>query len=71
MRRKTRSVFLCIIFSISIFSAFEITTNFIPKAKGEVLYVGGSGGGNYSKIEDAIEAANPGDTVFVFSGTYY
>lgn len=35
-----------------------------------ILYVGGSGPGNYSKIQDAIDDASPGDTVFVYSGLY-
>lgn len=35
------------------------------------LYVGGTGGGNYTTIQSAINAANPGDTIFVYSGTYY
>ena len=30
------------------------------------MYVGGSGPGNYSSIQDAIEDASNGDTVFVF-----
>ena len=34
------------------------------------LYVGGSGPGNYSNIQDAIDNASDGDTVFVYSGTY-
>ena len=38
--------------------------------KGNTLYVGGSGSGNYSKIQDAIENATTGDTIFVFNGTY-
>jgi len=38
---------------------------------GKTLYVGGSGPGNYSKINDAYDDANPGDTIFVYSGTYY
>ncbi|MCD6411333.1 MAG: right-handed parallel beta-helix repeat-containing protein, partial [Thermoplasmata archaeon] len=32
----------------------------------KVLYVGGSGPGNYSRIQDAINDANDGDTVFVY-----
>ena len=44
-----------------------------PILDGNTLYVGGSGGGNYSTIQSAINDANPGDTVFVFdeSSPYY
>ncbi|MBN1860175.1 MAG: right-handed parallel beta-helix repeat-containing protein [Candidatus Thermoplasmatota archaeon] len=38
--------------------------------RGNWLYVGGSGPGNYSKIQDAIDNASNGDTVFVYPGTY-
>jgi len=41
-----------------------------PLSRGDTLYVGGSGPGNYSKIQDAIDAADNGDTVFVYSGQY-
>jgi parallel beta-helix repeat protein len=40
-------------------------------ARGAVLYVGGGGPGNYSAIQDAINASQDGDTVFVYNGTYY
>ena len=36
-----------------------------------ILYVGGSGPGNYTRIQDAIDNASDGDTVFVYNGTYY
>ena len=42
----------------------------IEKSRG-TLYVGGSGPGNYTKIQDAIDNASSRDTVFVYSGTYY
>jgi parallel beta-helix repeat protein len=38
---------------------------------GDILYVGGNGEGNYTHIQDAIDDANNGDTVFVYNGTYY
>ena len=40
---------------------------------GSWLYVGGSGPGNYTKIQDAINVSSDGDTVFVFdeSAPYY
>jgi nitrous oxidase accessory protein len=34
------------------------------------LYVGGSGPGNYTNIQEAIDNATDGDTVFVYHGTY-
>lgn len=40
-----------------------------PLGRGDILYVGGSGPGNYSKIQDAIDDASKGDTVFVYNGT--
>jgi len=38
----------------------------IIRNDGNILYVGGSGEGNYSKIQDAIDNASDGDTVFVY-----
>ncbi len=35
-----------------------------------ILYVGGTGPGNYSMIQDAINDASFGSTVFVYAGTY-
>ena len=36
-----------------------------------IIYVGGSGPGNYSSIQSAIDNASEGDTIFVYNGTYY
>ena len=38
---------------------------------GHILYVGGNGPGNYSRIQDAIDNASDGDTVFVYSDIYF
>lgn len=37
---------------------------------GSILYVGGNGLNNYSSIQEAVDAAEPGDVVYVFNGTY-
>jgi nitrous oxidase accessory protein len=46
----------------------QVTTLF-----GNILYVGGSGPGNFTKIQDAIDNASGSDTVFVYdiSSPYY
>jgi len=45
----------------------------LTNTRENILYVGGSGPDNYSSIQAAINAANPGDTVFVYdeSSPYY
>ena len=43
----------------------------IASFDGNTLYVGGNGPGNYTSIQDAIDNASDGDTVFVYNGTYY
>jgi len=42
----------------------------IQTGKMHIIYVGGSGAGNYTNIQDAIDAASDGDTIFVYNGTY-
>ncbi|MCK5261133.1 MAG: right-handed parallel beta-helix repeat-containing protein [Thermoplasmatales archaeon] len=43
------------------------TKSTIPRG---ILYVGGSGPGNYSKIQDAIDNASDWDTIYVYNGIY-
>lgn len=40
-------------------------------ARGDILFVGGDGPGNFSNIQEAIDAAKNGDSVYVYNGTYY
>jgi nitrous oxidase accessory protein len=59
----------CIIPSI----AQDIEKPSVPTSKGNWWYVGGSGPGNYSRIQDAIDNASDYDSVFVYddSSPYY
>ena len=51
----------------------KVEQSSISTLGGDILYVGGGGPGNYSKIQDAIDDASNGDTVFVYddSSPYY
>jgi|GEM_PF-838341 len=70
-----KNIFAIATIGILLLSCFVIT----PVAKtappappiGTTLYVGGSGPGNYSNIQDAIDDASDGYAVYVYSGTYY
>jgi hypothetical protein len=39
--------------------------------RGDTLYVGGVGPGNYTSIQDAIDDATDGDAIIVYPGIYY
>jgi parallel beta-helix repeat protein len=70
LKNKLYAIFLMLLLCTS--SIFHLG-NFYAYASGggSTLYVGGTGGGNYSKIQDAIDNASIGDTVLVYSDTYY
>jgi parallel beta-helix repeat protein len=71
--RKSLVVGTIIVFvGASVVSAFNRNSSLDSKPlnRGNTLFVGGSGPGNYSKIQDAIDSASDGDTVFVYAGLY-
>ncbi|HVQ01321.1 MAG TPA: NosD domain-containing protein [Candidatus Thermoplasmatota archaeon] len=73
MRRAYLTVGIILLFIET--SSIPLTAQGIPVpsgpfSRGNWLYVGGSGPGNYTTIQDAIDNASNGDTVFVFPGTY-
>ena len=47
--------------------------SYCGSGQGDIFYVGGGGPGNFTRIQDAIDNASNGDTVFVFdeSSPYY
>ncbi|MCX6671948.1 MAG: right-handed parallel beta-helix repeat-containing protein, partial [Euryarchaeota archaeon] len=64
-------ILLLIGISVIPITAQNIEKSSQPSLRGNWWYVGGSGPGNYTKIQDAINHASWGDTVFVYSGVYY
>ena len=67
-----KKVVSILIISLLVTSGFVLFINLEPRiiATGETLYVGGSGPGNWTNVQDAIDNATNGDTVFVFNGVY-
>jgi parallel beta-helix repeat protein len=61
---------LCMSFIPSI-AIDSVKKSSIPISSGNTLNVGGTGPDNYSSIQDAVDNASDGDTVFVYNGTYY
>jgi parallel beta-helix repeat protein len=69
MRKKIAAFWLSLILLFSLLSILiEISQNVNSST---VLYVGGAGAGNFTKIQWAIENASNGDTIIVYNGTYY
>jgi parallel beta-helix repeat protein len=75
MKRKWLSVGIILLFvGTGIIPAIaQDTEKTLPASRGNWLYVGGSGPGNYTRIQDAINDSSDGDTVFVYdeSSPYY
>jgi len=68
-RRVTASMLIA--FFLTMFGFIAVIT-FVPTTVMAItLYVGGVGPGNYTTIQEAIDAAGSGDTVYVYSGTYH
>ncbi len=67
---KTKGAFF--LASILLTSGFSLAVTVLPQnALAAALYVGGTGPGNHTLIQDAIDAASPLDSIYVYSGTYY
>ena len=65
--KKSRLLVAFLVFS----SALLLTLAYIPEARATTLYVGGMGPANYTAVQDAIDNATAGYTIYVYNGTYY
>jgi parallel beta-helix repeat protein len=73
MKKKCLAVGIILLFAgtcIIPSTAYNIEKSSQSASNGNWLYVGGSGPGNYTRIQDAIDNASDGDTVYVYSGMY-
>jgi parallel beta-helix repeat protein len=72
---KMKKIFVTVIFGIILIISFSQTLAFrgetsVSSSSGDIIYVGGSGPGNYTSIQEAINNSSNISTVFVFSGEY-
>jgi len=68
--KKTSNLGLGILVILCIFSFF-FSSGTCEEITKPTLYVGGSGLGNYTRIQDALNNITSGGTVYVFPGTYH
>jgi nitrous oxidase accessory protein NosD len=66
-KKKFVLIVILILLGLSFNSEVIVANNLSKSSKGIILYVGGSGPGNHSTIQEAIFNATNGDTIFVFS----
>jgi parallel beta-helix repeat protein len=69
MKRKALAVGIILLFvatAIIPSSGQKIEKQSLPGSRGNTLYVGGSGPGNYTHIQDAIDNASNRDAIFVY-----
>jgi len=69
MKRKCLAIGIILLFVGTLIipsSGQKIEKLSLPMSRGNTLYVGGSGPGNYSTIQDAVNASTDGDIVYVY-----
>jgi hypothetical protein len=64
------ALLICISFTPSV-AVDTIKQSSMPISDKTIIIVDDEGDGDYTSIKEALNHANPGDTIEVYSGTYY
>lgn len=70
MRNTALFFFVFLFFSSVLFSGCVFDENNTHPGEKQTLYVNDDGDTEYTHIQDAVDAADDGDTVYVFNGSY-
>lgn len=70
MHLPVKLILILVIF-MTLPSFSPITQSAVEQLGGSTLHVGGSGPGNYSTIQSAINDANNGDIIFIYNNNYF
>ena len=68
MRKK---IVILLILNLLLISFIHLFPNVNINASGSIIYVDVNGEEEYTSIQDAIDDASKGDTIYVNSGVYY
>lgn len=68
MKRKIVGFLVC---TLLITTIIPFSVNSEVNKDSTIIYVDDSGGADFTKIQDAINSASDGDTIYVYSGFYY
>jgi parallel beta-helix repeat protein len=71
MKKCVSLLVICLMLSLCFSGFFASSKKIQTNSSENILYVGGTGSKNYTTIQDAIDNAINGDTVYVYTGTYY
>jgi len=69
--KQTRVLVITIIFFLFCIVSFLLPTTISEEITSSLVYVGGTGEGNFTRIQDALEHATVNSIVYVFPGTYH
>ena len=71
--KKSNIMLICLItILLSLLASATATEESLAFGKySTIFYVGGTGDGNYTSIQTAIDNASEGDTIYVYGGTYF
>jgi parallel beta-helix repeat protein len=71
MKREIVAVWVSLVMMAGFVVIVDVVNDIIPSVRAATITVDDSGGADYLTIQEGINAANPGDTVYVYNGIYY